>query len=35
MDTSQLLVSVTGAALIVGVLVFFFGPKKRRTRRQR
>jgi hypothetical protein len=31
MDTAQLLVTLGGAALIVAVLVFFFGPKKPRV----
>ena len=27
MDTAQILVTVAGAAAIIGVLFFFFGPK--------
>jgi len=30
MDTTQIFVTVCGATLIAVVLVFFFGPKKRR-----
>lgn len=29
MDTSQLIVTVLGAGLIVAVLLYFFGPKRR------
>jgi hypothetical protein len=28
MDTFQLVVTVSGAALIIAVLVYFFGPKQ-------
>ena len=30
MDTAQIFVTACGATLIAVVLVFFFGPKKRR-----
>jgi hypothetical protein len=30
MDTAQVFVTAAGAFLIVSVLLFFFGPKKRR-----
>ena len=33
MDSTQIVVTVLGFAAIAGVLVFFFGPKKKRTRR--
>jgi hypothetical protein len=29
MDTAQILVTAGGAALVVAVLVYFFGPKRR------
>jgi LPXTG-motif cell wall-anchored protein len=29
MDTAQVLVAVGGALAIVGVLLFFFGPKRK------
>jgi hypothetical protein len=32
MDVNQIVVTVLGLALIAGVLVFFFGPKKPPTR---
>jgi hypothetical protein len=31
MDAAQILVTAGGAGLIVAVLAFFFGPRKRRT----
>jgi uncharacterized membrane protein YecN with MAPEG domain len=31
MDATQVMVTVLGFALVAGVLVFFFGPKKRRS----
>jgi hypothetical protein len=31
MDATQILVTIGGAILIVTVLVYFFGPKKRRS----
>jgi len=34
MDTAQVLVTVAGALLIAAVLVFFFGPKRSRSRRR-
>jgi LPXTG-motif cell wall-anchored protein len=32
MDTAQILVTVSGVALIAVVLAFFFGPRRRRRR---
>jgi hypothetical protein len=31
MDVAQVFVTVGGAALVAGVLLFFFGPRTRRT----
>jgi LPXTG-motif cell wall-anchored protein len=28
MDTSQVVVTIVGAALIAGILLFFFGPRR-------
>jgi hypothetical protein len=32
MDTSEILVTVGGLVLVGAVLVFFFGPRRRRNR---